>query len=140
MCLVSLAFPSADCAIGTNPSTIGVQVHRHDLSLDASDEDGEVRDVVEIIIHPDYIPIRYNRDVALLRLSSPIVNIPSVALDIRGEHEADGTLLTVTGWGALSEGGRSPDSLYEVDVPVVNQETCNDNYDSGITELYAMKG
>jgi trypsin len=38
----------------------------------------------------------------------------------------------VIGWGALREGGSSPNRLYGVNVPIVARATCNNNYDGGI--------
>jgi len=115
-------------------------VHRHDLTEPASAENGIVRGVAEIVIHPNYIPLRYNRDVALWRLDEPIYDIPLLPLDVDGDHEANGTMLTVIGWGATREGGSGSDVLLEVDVPVVDQATCNDNYNGGITEFMICAG
>lgn len=43
------------------------------------------------------------------------------------EYEA-GTMCTVTGWGALSEGGSLGDTLQKVDVPIVSDEDCRAAY------------
>merc|ERR1711976_441827 len=44
-----------------------------------------------------------------------------------GMEEHFGTA-TVSGWGTLSSGGRSPDTLYAVDVPIVSDSSCRSSY------------
>ena len=38
--------------------------------------------------------------------------------------------MTVSGWGALDEGGFSPDILQKVEVPIVSDAECDDAYSS----------
>ncbi len=44
------------------------------------------------------------------------------------------------GWGALTEGGSSPSNLYKVDVPYVDDETCNRQYGGSVAESMICYG
>ena len=61
----------------------------------------------------------------------PILSIEKVAPTVSpGLIEYDltvyntGSMATIIGWGALEEGGLSPDELYQVDVPIITNEAC----------------
>ena len=41
---------------------------------------------------------------------------------------------TASGWGALSEGGRMPDTLHKVNLPLLDQDECRETYE----EQYKM--
>jgi hypothetical protein len=65
-------------------------------------------------------------DIALLRLTRPSSQTP-IAL-ARPEEPAlfaPGVASTITGWGALFEGGDSPDVLHQVTVPIASNEAAN---------------
>ena len=62
-------------------------------------------------------------DIALLELSVDIGD-SSNQIVISFNDVADGKLVTVTGWGTLSEGGSSPKELHEVQVPIINNDVC----------------
>uniref|UniRef100_A0A672G6J5 Zgc:100868 n=1 Tax=Salarias fasciatus TaxID=181472 RepID=A0A672G6J5_SALFA len=94
----------------------------------------ESRSVSQIISHPDYDSGSSDNDVALLRLSSetPFTDyIVPVCLAAPGSSVHSGVSTWVTGWGALTEGGFSPDDLMEVEVPVVGNRQCNCDYGVG---------
>lgn len=76
----------------------------------------------------------YN-DIALLTLERPISFSPEVSPvclpspEDRSNTYA-GDIATVTGWGALKEGGRQPDVLMKVNVTVQTNRECEKNYGS----------
>jgi trypsin len=86
----------------------------------------EIRQVVEVIIHPDYIPApKFLNDIALLRISPPInftISQPYASPSCLPPKEVDinypkvNTRLAVIGWGRLSEGGPRPNILHQVRV------------------------
>ena len=97
---------------------------------------GQVRNVVEIVVHPNYRDGRLgDYDIALLRLGTPLdLSHPHVSSigRVRGEHAAagltdPGVTASVSGWGwRLYYGGpefASPDHLQHVSVPIVSNET-----------------
>uniref|UniRef100_A0A668RVY8 Peptidase S1 domain-containing protein n=1 Tax=Oreochromis aureus TaxID=47969 RepID=A0A668RVY8_OREAU len=82
------------------------------------------RNVVKIILHPNYDSVTNNNDIALLRLSSPVRftdYIRPVCLAASGSVFNNGTDNWVTGWVALP----FPQTLQEVEVPVVGNRQCN---------------
>jgi trypsin len=88
--------------------------------------------VSRIVRHPNYNDVTLEHDIALMKVSSPIVldewaqtiRIPDVS-----EAPAEGDLATVTGWGVTRENGTSlPLYLHYVSVPIVTREKCNENY------------
>ncbi len=111
----------------TNPRTLAVTVGRTVLSSDQ----GERHAVTEVRVHPNYNPNTLAFDAALLRLAgrSSIAPIRAATLADDG-FEAEGTMLTVSGWGDTAPGRPViyPDQLHAVDVPVVSDATCDDNY------------
>ena len=64
-------------------------------------------------------------DVALLELATPATGLPTVKVAGRGEESLwkPGSLATIAGWGATSEGGDLPDTLQEAHVPIVDDAT-----------------
>jgi trypsin len=99
-----------------------------------TDECVQTRTVSEKINYPGYrissgIP---DADISLLKLSAP-VDYKSIALISDPSLESANTLLTVTGWGALSQGGATSNVLQKVVVPVVPDAVCNTSYRGKIT-------
>ena len=77
---------------------------------------------------PSYL-LTQGYDVTLLHLSSASTKTPT---KIAGAAEtaswAAGTTETIVGWGATSEGGDTPDTLQEAQVPVTTDATCASAY------------
>ncbi|MEZ4707268.1 MAG: trypsin-like serine protease [Caldilineaceae bacterium] len=118
------------------PSTFDLVLGEHNL---AQNEGTEQRPTVsQVIIHPNYnFP---DNDIALFKLSAPVtlnnrVQIVKLAAGPADDALMDaGVLSTVTGWGALAEGGAGPNVLQEVSVPLVSNRVCNTSYGGGITD------
>ncbi|KAL1512190.1 hypothetical protein AB1Y20_005455 [Prymnesium parvum] len=121
---------AAHCTFGTAASSIIVKIGLHNR-FDFSDRCVRKHTIKRIINHPQYSDNADAYDVSLLELNSP-VDFPPIS-SLNEGAVADGTLLTVAGWGALSSGGSSPAVPHHVQVPTVNQATCNSNYGGGIT-------
>lgn len=107
------------------PSNLNVAIGRYDITTN----DGEALDVSKIILHPNWNSSNNDNDIALLKLENPtslaIAPIPLVNTEMGFEQPSPGEVLTVMGWGALSQGGAGPDVMHEVDVPLVSNATCN---------------
>lgn len=99
---------------------------------------GQVRSVAEVIVYPGYSGPETGKDVALLRLSSPLdlsgANVKAIGLVTAADASAGvtntGVVTRVTGWGTLSSGGSSPDTLQTVDVNVVSNSSAQTSYPS----------
>jgi len=97
---------------------------------------GQVRSVAEVIVYPGYVDASKGKDVALLRLSTPLdlsganaKAIPLVtAADATAGYTNTGVVSRVTGWGTLSSGGSSPDTLQTVDVNIVSNSSAQTSY------------
>lgn len=86
----------------------------------------QIRNVSQVILHPDYVPPpQHVNDIALIRLSSPvnltttnnhvgITCLPPQSTDIN--YPKMGTRLAVIGWGRLTEGGVISRELQQVRV------------------------
>jgi hypothetical protein len=65
------------------------------------------------IMHPQYDPnaaiiAPYNFDVGLYYFEDPIVDIPTIGLDLNGTYTEDGQSMTVAGWGTTTEAAWIP--------------------------------
>jgi len=89
---------------------------------------GESVPVLEAIIPPDYLATQ-GHDITLLHLARASTKTPT---KVAGAGEtsawAPGTVETIVGWGATSEGGDTPDTLQEAQVPVTTDAYCGGAY------------
>ncbi|MEO3752567.1 serine protease [Streptomyces sp. B6B3] len=116
---------AAHCVEGLDPADIrGVGGRTY---LDGND--GTVRRVTDIWIHPDWDGSTYHSDVAVLTL---LKEMPYEPLDIVGADDASvyaaGTNARILGWGTTRENGPSSNRLRTALVPTVSNATCNGAY------------
>lgn len=130
----SWVLTAAHCSVGVNPAQVRIVVHRHDLGASVASENAVQRSVSRINVHPNYNRLTLNNDVALWQLSSPVTGVSTVPIDGDGDFSAVGVISTVAGWGATREGGAGSDVLREVDVPVISNTLCNQQYGGDITD------
>jgi secreted trypsin-like serine protease len=93
--------------------------------------EGTVHDVAYWLDHPDYQRYQKPNDIALLRLATPVVDVPLLPLLTRAGEDlwaTPGTLATVAGWGHTDVAGTDPDQLQSVEVPLVDFRTCEALY------------
>ncbi|KAH8405687.1 hypothetical protein KR215_006567, partial [Drosophila sulfurigaster] len=104
--------------------------------------DGVIVSVSEIIMHEKYNPNTYDHDIAVLVLSSPfpVNNFTIKAIELASEDVEAGSISTITGWGTTSSGGTASDQLLAVDVPIVSNEVCNEDYSGLITDSMLCAG
>ncbi len=113
--------------------------------IDLTKESGIKVSVEDVFIHQDYNQQGKDAaDIALIKLSEKITDVPFVKLatdEIISLAGTAGTMASVSGWGALEQGGQSPDILQKVSVPLVTNEQCNSAaaYDGkvSVTEICA---
>jgi len=99
---------------------------------------GQVRSVAEVVVYPGYVDASKGKDIALLRLSTPLdlsgANAKAIPLVTSADASAGvtntGVVSRVTGWGTLSSGGSSPDTLQTVDVNIVSNSSAQTSYPS----------
>ncbi len=99
---------------------------------------GQIRSVAQVVKYPGYVDPSRGKDVALLRLSSPLdlsgANVKAIpivtAADAAAGYTDPGDVSRVTGWGTLSSGGSSPDTLQTVDVNILSNASAQSSYPS----------
>ena len=89
---------------------------------------GERIKVAQAFVHPDYDERTQKNDVALIKLAAPTSRGKAIPLAAAGLSLAPRTKVTVSGWGAIVEGGPGSDILLWVDVPVVSNTDCKASY------------
>lgn len=105
-------------------------VHAGDHDISQTNEPGEqTRSVEAIFSYPGY-PSDSSNDIALLKLSSPLVLnefVAPVCLPPQGRRESDyvGKTCYAAGWGTTTESGSISNRLLEVDVPIISDAACN---------------
>ncbi|KAG8187107.1 hypothetical protein JTE90_004853 [Oedothorax gibbosus] len=104
------------------------------------DEYVQTRQVKQIIVHEEYDFTHYDADIALLQLESTIeltARVRPICLPTEAttrENIRDGQKGIALGWG-MTENGTSSDVLRETILPVVNHDTCEAAYRSGLRAL-----
>jgi len=121
---------AAHCCAGQIPATMHIVAGG--IKLNNFENEEETRNIEHIIGHPDYSSATISNDACLLKLKEPFEwteFIQPIALPAPMQETAAGTMVTVTGWGTLSEGALGlPNVLHKVDVPVVSDEECKASY------------
>jgi serine protease len=111
---------AAHCIIPDAPIK-NVIIDRHDLTTTV----GESIAVKKATRHPAYNSSTHNNDLAILQLASKAHGAPTKLLGSQQASTlADGSTVTVVGWGNTSESGSSSSVLREVDVPVIGTAAC----------------
>uniref|UniRef100_A0A8C0LJM5 tryptase n=1 Tax=Canis lupus dingo TaxID=286419 RepID=A0A8C0LJM5_CANLU len=102
-------------------------------SYPQADEPQEFQAVAQFIIYPDYSEKLGTGDIALVQLASP-VNFTDLILPVclpkPGDPLGNGTWCWVTGWGniAANQPLPPPFTLKEVNVPLIDTQTCDAYY------------
>uniref|UniRef100_A0A3B3H9U6 Peptidase S1 domain-containing protein n=1 Tax=Oryzias latipes TaxID=8090 RepID=A0A3B3H9U6_ORYLA len=113
-------------------------------SLQGSNPNNVSRTITRLIIHPNYNS--NDNDIALLQLSSPVnfTNyISPVCLSATNSTFYSGVNTWVTGWGNIGSGVSlpAPQTLQEVQVPIVGNRRCKCSYGaSSITDNMVCAG
>jgi trypsin len=131
---------AAHCSAKSKFRTMTIKLHRHNLKLSDTDENGITLKVTKIIIHPNYNRKSLENDVAIWKLV-PNAELTRVYNTYRSFHvdianatsfTREGSMLQVAGWGATTEGGKSSEFLLETELPVVDKAFCAAEYEGGV--------
>eukprot|EP00058_Branchiostoma_floridae_P003212 XP_002588700.1 hypothetical protein BRAFLDRAFT_272022 [Branchiostoma floridae] len=106
-------------------SSLRIIVGEHNFgSLEGTEQSTGVQ---EVIPHPNFDPLTFDNDIMLIRLSYPVtINTWVSPACLPAAMVADGTRVTVTGWGSTHPSG-SPYSyrLQRVNVHTIPRRQCN---------------
>lgn len=131
---------AAHCVPDGDPTGLSVVVG----TVDNSDGSGQRLSVTEVLLHPRYDADTSTYDAALLRLGGT-TSVAPIALATAAEDflEADGTPVTVTGWGdqtpLLGGGLLTTNRLREVDLQVVEDAGCSVDGPTGVCAEALLK-
>uniref|UniRef100_A0A8C0JCT8 Peptidase S1 domain-containing protein n=1 Tax=Chelonoidis abingdonii TaxID=106734 RepID=A0A8C0JCT8_CHEAB len=88
--------------------------------------------IKEIYRHPSYTDIGFSGDIALVELETPVKFnsvIRPICLPASSVEFPSGMECWVTGWGDTQYG--APKTLQEVQVPLIDRDTCNSLFNTG---------
>ncbi|XP_065339907.1 serine protease filzig-like isoform X3 [Cloeon dipterum] len=122
---------AAHCQPGFLASLVAV-FGEYDLSSELESRRAIVKNVKRVIIHRSYEPATFENDIALLELESSVTfdeHIVPICLPDDNE-EFVGRMATVSGWGRLKYGGGVPSVLQEVQVPIIENNVCQEMFQS----------
>ncbi|XP_065133809.2 trypsin-like isoform X1 [Paramisgurnus dabryanus] len=133
---------AAHCFTSVSTNTIVVYIGRQSQTDSNPNEMSST--VSQVFTHPSYSNLTENNDLALLRLSSPVVYsnyIQPVCLAGTGSTVGAGTLSWITGWGKVDPNSNQlPTILQEVDIPIVSESSCQNAYGPDITDNMICAG
>ncbi|RKH69517.1 peptidase S1 [Corallococcus interemptor] len=123
---------SRQCVLGTgtvtppHPSTLRVAAGSNSLALMSIAV--QVSTVLDIIPFPDSWNAAQGKDVALLRLLTPltlngttVAALPvATAADVSAGYTDPGVIATLSGWGQTAPGSAIPDALMKMSVPLMS--------------------
>ena len=133
-----------------NSESFQVLAQEHQVAGTGNGADGTRHNVARVIPHPQYDSSTVNNDFMLVELVEPLALtgdskaraacLPTVS-DIQS-YTASGSNFVVSGWGALQQGGSSPNVLHSAVVPHISDAVCNeaDKYDGRITSQMMCAG
>lgn len=136
---------AAHCMLNLQAQSILVNIGGHDLETDQDN----VLGVMRIISHSHFNPDTIRNDIALLELESAVVGIEPVARAEAGflaQAIEKGENATVLGRGlqvAVTENETSPaipgvKKLFQVDLPLVSSDTCNQAFSASLNKSNAV--
>ncbi|NP_001244045.1 complement factor D precursor [Ictalurus punctatus] len=97
-------------------------------SLSQAEDKKQTFDMAAVYNHPDYNKENYDNDIALVKLSQPVIESDAVKplkFQRAGGSDPDTNVAVETaGWGSLDNLGSRPDKLHEVTVAVIKSSIC----------------
>jgi secreted trypsin-like serine protease len=126
---------AAHCTDEYPNDVLTVNIKRHDLSLDPTEEGGQSIKVSRQTRHPGYDDDTLVNDIAIWKLENPIaVPVSFVTLDDGNFANQVDMPAEATGWGRInSYNNESPSRLQHTILPIYNNQQCSKGYDSEIS-------
>ncbi len=134
---------AAHCLTPGEESSVQIVVGVHDRSDTAG---SQTIKAVRIVNHPLYgnAPVDMDYDFSLVELENDAVHDPialnTSSLDIPEDDQMLAVPSITAGWGATREGGRLPNILQKVTVPLVSAKKCSKAYPGQITNRMICAG
>ncbi len=117
------AITAAHCVFNFTPDRFDILVGQTRLSAN----NGERIAIKRILIHPNYNPVNFDSDMALLELAAETSLPPIKTLGQFSVQDKNPQIkATVLGWGDTSPSSRFfPDVLHQVSMPIIPNAVCN---------------
>ncbi|XP_034553462.1 suppressor of tumorigenicity 14 protein [Notolabrus celidotus] len=136
---------ASHCFVTSSPSNhVASNWQTYSGMQDQYKQDGvQHRKLKRIISHPDYNQMTFDYDIALLELSEPLEftnTIQPICLPASSHVFPAGMSCTVTGWGALREGGQKAQLLQKASVKIINDTVCNTVTEGQVTSRMLCSG
>lgn len=132
MISINFALTAGHCVNGIKADNITIRA-----GSSYSDRGGMMIFVKKTYIHPDFVARTFLNDFALLEFTKPVTfnnYIRPVKLPSQDQKLTDGTLCVVSGWGIMEDNTR-PVFLRITTVVIVNQLTCQKNYNTTLVKF-----
>jgi len=131
---------AAHCVTGGKASNYKLVLGEHDR-FDGEETTSHKVSVEKIISHELYDGQTYENDLALLKLAKPIdfaswPHVRPVCLPSGDAGDFEGMLATISGWGTTTSGGYLSPVLMDVQVEVLSNSDCQNNYGYSPSEIY----
>ena len=99
----------------------------------STETDHIIVDIELILDHPEYEPMTANFDFTLIKLKNLVdfsihPHIRPICLPSNDDNTYSNFVATVTGWGAISSDGPNSNTLLEVDVNVMSNDECKNDF------------
>jgi len=129
---------AAHCTVITQADKIEVLLGEHDYNTDR-ETDTLRMPITEIKNHPDF-DSQDSSDFSMLKLKKDVdfcryPHIRPICLPTDTSDDYAGDVATVTGWGATYNGGSTVNKLREVNVDVITNNQCKNEYKYNSTEI-----
>ena len=107
-----------------------------DYDSDLTEESEKSRQPAEMIVHEDYDMTNFDNDIALIRIDPPLweftpyIRPICLAPEVLASHIMETNINgRVTGWGQESVGSSTSRFMKEVELPIVDRQTCEESID-----------
>jgi len=112
-------------------------------------ESAQIKSVIEIVNHPNFMPQLYENDIALLKMDSPVIYTPSLlpiclpspSISIQPDFASNyvGEVGLLSGWGRKWHGGPLASQLKMVALPILDNKECMRWYNRSGSRQYIPK-
>lgn len=134
---------AAHCLSGESASNVQVVVGRHTIDGSTGNQYTKEYKVKKIILHPEYDDDTVNNDIAIMYLDGTVETNPGVQpIELTDKPTVNffNQECIITGWGALTEGGESPNILQHASVDFFPDVKCTKDYGSGYEKKTMLCG
>jgi len=130
---------AAHCTIDAKANKIQIVLGEH-ITNEVGETEHVYMNVASIKNHPDYNDWTLDFDFSMVQLKTAVdfasyPHIRPACLPTDTSNDFAAQVATVTGWGTLTEGGSLSKPLQEVDLSVLTNDQCKNDYDYSPSDI-----